>query len=115
MQVFSYFKGRSHHTNILNVVEEKLVNSLDVVLTKMPVVLSELIKLLFAFSQTSFQTSNNKNPAELSMSSVKIKINYHQKSKTKTVCSIPLQEDEIIPTIHKDCLTTTETTKCLNT
>jgi hypothetical protein len=37
MQVFSYFKGRSHHKNVLNIVEEKLVNSIDEVLTNKPV------------------------------------------------------------------------------
>ena len=55
MQVFSYFKSRSNHKNLLNLLEEKLVTNIDNIVTKVPIVLGNLLKLILVFVKTPLQ------------------------------------------------------------
>jgi hypothetical protein len=83
IQVFSYFKNRSTHKNLLNLLEEKLISSIDGIVTKIPIVLGQLLKVIIVFVKTPFQTENKSSNVELSMSSIKLKINPYERSRAK--------------------------------
>jgi hypothetical protein len=81
--VFSYFKNRSTHKNLLNLLEEKLISSIDGIAMKIPIVLGQLLKVIIVFVKTPFQTESKSNIEQLSMSSIKLKINPYERSKAK--------------------------------
>ena len=56
MQVFSYFKSRSTHKNLLNLIEEKLVSNIDSITMKTPILVGQLMKLIIVFVKTPFQS-----------------------------------------------------------